>query len=455
MFESIVNLISSAALPNSVPREEVAAPASKMMTRRTRASLDSTVAPITTTAAATTDSDQGAFDHAHAHDHIGVDFSGPLPTPEASRSETSSNFDLVPGDENPPTRRKSARVTRMSLRALENLQETEEDSKVKDVEASSIDVKNRTVSGETLINSIVESRASRSSLKNDTSTTAHSWSQTTLLRDGMETDENTHLATPDSKRSEESEELPRRRSLRARPAKEEQNEEQKSKNSMEEATTPVDKPEKSAPPRRSSRLSLVTRATEVLDRAASVLGKRSRDAMEKAVLKRRASLRPRHSLPANESSVAISSGSQLPDPKKRRVSDGDLLLKKKQLDAEAEKADESEKAAKVTPAAPQFKPKRWLEQGLYTGQTRDYNPRLNEANNKIRAAKRKAPVEAQRKLLPLPMFAGERLLKNGRDFKLPFDIFSPLPPGQPKPDEWKKTNRSKLSACVAMLRYLN
>jgi hypothetical protein len=41
------------------------------------------------------------------------------------------------------------------------------------------------------------------------------------------------------------------------------------------------------------------------------------------------------------------------------------------------------------------------------------------------------------------MFAGERLLKNGRDFKLPFDVFSPLPPGQPKPDEWKKVNRSK------------
>ena len=40
------------------------------------------------------------------------------------------------------------------------------------------------------------------------------------------------------------------------------------------------------------------------------------------------------------------------------------------------------------------------------------------------------------------MFAGERLLKQGRDFKLPFDIFSPLPAGQPKPDEWKKTNKN-------------
>jgi histone-lysine N-methyltransferase ASH1L len=40
------------------------------------------------------------------------------------------------------------------------------------------------------------------------------------------------------------------------------------------------------------------------------------------------------------------------------------------------------------------------------------------------------------------MFAGERLLKMGRDFELPFDIYSPLPPGQPKPNEWRKTNKS-------------
>jgi histone-lysine N-methyltransferase ASH1L len=121
------------------------------------------------------------------------------------------------------------------------------------------------------------------------------------------------------------------------------------------------------------------------------------------------------------------------------VSDGDLQAKKRELDAEAEKTDEAEK-----PVVPQFKQKRWLDQGMYTGQERDYNPRLNEANNKIRAARRRAAPEPQRKFLPLPMFAGERLLKLGRDFKLPFDVFSPLPPGQPKPDEWKKTNRSKL-----------
>ena len=33
-------------------------------------------------------------------------------------------------------------------------------------------------------------------------------------------------------------------------------------------------------------------------------------------------------------------------------------------------------------------------------------------------------------------------MKQGRDFKLPFDVFSPLPAGQPKPDEWKKVNKN-------------
>ena len=34
------------------------------------------------------------------------------------------------------------------------------------------------------------------------------------------------------------------------------------------------------------------------------------------------------------------------------------------------------------------------------------------------------------------------MLKYGRDFKLPFDVFSPLPVGQPKPDEWRKVNKN-------------
>ncbi|KAJ5469527.1 hypothetical protein N7539_009145 [Penicillium diatomitis] len=42
----------------------------------------------------------------------------------------------------------------------------------------------------------------------------------------------------------------------------------------------------------------------------------------------------------------------------------------------------------------------------------------------------------------MPMFGGSRMIENGRDYVLPFDVFSPLPPGQPKPDEWRKTNKN-------------
>ncbi|EED13891.1 histone-lysine N-methyltransferase (Ash1), putative [Talaromyces stipitatus ATCC 10500] len=432
MFESIVNFLSPAALSNSILREAVAAApdSSKMMTRRAHSSLESAAAVVAATATTIT-TDTMEHDAFNNNGPVGVDFSGPLLTPEASRSETSSNHDLVAGDEKPQPRRRSARVTRLSLRALENLRDLEEENKSKQAGRSPTRPKDRTVSGETLINSIADSRASPSSPKNDTNHD-HSWSQTTLLRDGPDTNEHAHLATPVSKRSEE-EEVPRRRSLRARPAKEDDPNAKENKEDNMEVNISINKREKATPPRRSSRLSMVTRAAEVLDRAASVLGKRSRDAMEKAVMQRRASLRPRHSLPAKDSLA----NSELPDHKKRRVSDSDLQAKKTELDS-AEKPDTD----KIAPVAPQFKPKRWLDQGMYTGQERDYDPRLNEANNKIRAAKRRAAPEPQRKLLPLPMFAGERLLKVGRDFKLPFDIFSPLPPGQPKPDEWKKVNRN-------------
>ena len=95
------------------------------------------------------------------------------------------------------------------------------------------------------------------------------------------------------------------------------------------------------------------------------------------------------------------------------------------------------------------KTKRWLKQGLYVGQDRNFNPKLTEAKNK---PKKKPPGTQFRapkpSILPLPMFAGQRSLELGRTFRLPFDIFSPLPPGQPKPDEWRKTRTSTESEHV-------
>jgi histone-lysine N-methyltransferase ASH1L len=426
MFETIVNFLSPGALSNSTSLQPPVA--AFKMARQTRPSLESAPPMLA-------GPDSGHNTLPHADEAIGVDFSGPLLTPEASRSETSSNNELVTGEEKPVLRRKSTRATRASLRGLDKLREADEDNEADDSEAS-MDLKSRTVSGETLVNSIAEPRVSRSSLRHSIAVMEKSWSQTTLLRDTAEHDDVARLDTPVSKESQESPgPSTRRRSLRVRPEKE-----------LIESRTPekeqntVDRPEKPSPARRSSRLSLVSKAAGMVDRATSVLGKRSRDAMEKTkeVLNRKASLRPRHSMPLKEDPAAGDS-SQLPASKKRRVSESDLQPKKEEL--------EKEDAQQAAPVAPRYKPKRWLMEGMYTGQDRNMDPRLNEANNKIKAAKRNVPVEAQRKYLPMPMFGGERLLRIGRDFKLPYDIFSPMPPGQPKPDEWRKVNKSECPKC--------
>jgi palmitoyltransferase ZDHHC9/14/18 len=94
------------------------------------------------------------------------------------------------------------------------------------------------------------------------------------------------------------------------------------------------------------------------------------------------------------------------------------------------------------------KSKVWLKQGLYVGQDREFDPRLSESQN--RAKKRaKKPMDAA-SILPLPIFACERLLNEDprhvfRDFKLPFDTYSPLP-RKVKVDGWVKLNKSKNTA---------
>ena len=86
------------------------------------------------------------------------------------------------------------------------------------------------------------------------------------------------------------------------------------------------------------------------------------------------------------------------------------------------------------------KTKVWLSQGLYIGQDRNFDARLTETKNKLKHNGEVA--DRQRSILPMPMFAGHRTLEMGRDFRLPFNVFSPLPPGQPKPEEWKRTRKS-------------
>ena len=159
--------------------------------------------------------------------------------------------------------------------------------------------------------------------------------------------------------------------------------------------------------------------------ASSVLGKRARDTPDDT---RKSGLRPRSMYEPLTAGTPTFEG---PTAKKRRLSEGD-----------AGKAVTEESRAIPQKSIPLRKEKRWLRSGLYAGQSRNFDPRLTESKNRKKQNAKEAEPIKENSVLPLPMFAGERLLKYGRDFKLPFDIFSPLPDRQPKPDEWRKTNKN-------------
>ena len=174
------------------------------------------------------------------------------------------------------------------------------------------------------------------------------------------------------------------------------------------------------------------RMSSVVEKTKSVLGKRRRESTEAHPAKHKASTQPkRTSLRIRETEA---SSPQTAEHKRPRISESD-----------------SKKVEAIYPSTIRRKlvkkqKKQWLSQGLYVGQDRDFDARLTERKNRT---KKKLDInEAVKKkvnsVIPLPMFAGQRLLELGREFRLPFDIHSPLPPGQPKPDEWKKTQKSSI-----------
>jgi histone-lysine N-methyltransferase ASH1L len=154
--------------------------------------------------------------------------------------------------------------------------------------------------------------------------------------------------------------------------------------------------------------------------ATSVLGKRSRDALDSAKdkfqsLSRAASLR---------SHRAAKDLTESPAKKRLRASTGRAVA-----------TDVEEK--ELTPEPPKRPRKLWLSQGLYVGQTRESQP--VQKSNKRKSTS--AVTVPERTYLPMPMFHGERLLKQGRDFKLPFEIFNALPKVQGP--VWSSLKRSK------------
>lgn len=359
--------------------------------------------------------------HETPDETMNLDVPEQLLTPENSRSETSSNNENASTDEKTAGRRRSTRVVRASLQATETLANTP----VKKDEAT-------TSSSQAYVDSLAKSKRSRSSLRHSIAVMeSNLLNGTALPPDDTSTDD--HPIVPDTPISNSSQEpvsedfnasLPKR-TLRQRV--------EKALGKDEDKQTPKAAPKSGSREsvRRSSRLSIVDRASDMLARTSSVLGKRQRELGDnKRDVSRRSSLRPRHLAPPKEETPA--SEPSAPQPKKRRVSESDLS---KLQEKEPSPPEEESK-----PAVPQYRPKRWLSHGLYTGQEpSDSPPKQRRSKNSAKTG----TGPSNRRILPMPMFAGSRLVNNGRDYQLPFDIFSPLPSGQPKPDEWRKTNKSK------------
>lgn len=129
-------------------------------------------------------------------------------------------------------------------------------------------------------------------------------------------------------------------------------------------------------------------------------------------------------------------------PKKKKKVEEVLSPKLKGKEIEAAK-DIMDFKLPEEPKAVSKKQKVYLTKGLYAGQeTRNLDWFKHDSGDFKKKMDEVAPYRPNT-FMPLPMWHGQRLLQVGRHFQLPFDVCSPLPPGQPKPEEWRKTSSSK------------
>ncbi|EXU96232.1 histone-lysine n-methyltransferase [Metarhizium robertsii] len=90
--------------------------------------------------------------------------------------------------------------------------------------------------------------------------------------------------------------------------------------------------------------------------------------------------------------------------------------------------------------------KKYLDKGLYAGQEMPvdvFKGLTTSEKKKLANLPELALTGRVNNTMPSPIYTGLRILVAGRDFKLPFNICNPLPPGQPKPDEWKKMTKNR------------
>ncbi|KAI5801437.1 hypothetical protein DFH27DRAFT_556824 [Peziza echinospora] len=104
-------------------------------------------------------------------------------------------------------------------------------------------------------------------------------------------------------------------------------------------------------------------------------------------------------------------------------------------DEDEEEEEEEEEVEEVQPK----KVKKWATHGLYMGQADNFDPRRRTKRGRLSGA---GVIPPKRKpAMPLPMFHGLDVMTTQRDFKLPFNLFSPSakkihPPG------WKILSRN-------------
>ena len=231
--------------------------------------------------------------------------------------------------------------------------------------------------------------------------------------------------------------------------------------------------------RKSPRIKLFDRASIAVERTTSILGKRGREVMEAGMEKMQAlqgankrqdatlrgtenatvdnpKKRARFSIPNEDEGMSLQPSPRIDTIKKRSkhwvnqgVSEISISMFSRWIQGWTLRRSLHLSALSYIPSGTESQsqystPDTEFIQ-LYVGQQPDFNPKFTERQNKQNKSLldhrlRKASA------MPLPMFAGARVLAMGRDFKLPFDVFSPLPPGQPKPDEWKKTHKSQFTS---------
>ncbi|KAK1580328.1 SET domain-containing protein [Colletotrichum navitas] len=142
---------------------------------------------------------------------------------------------------------------------------------------------------------------------------------------------------------------------------------------------------------------------------------------------------------SNGKLVILDENGNIPAPPPKKARSEPLETKKEEPEEKPEQAAEPQpKKTKRT--------KKYLDRGLYAGQATpsDLTKGLSAAEQKKLAQTPELKDYGRpNKVLPLPMFNGLRLLLSGRDFKLPYDVCNPLPPGQPKPDEFRKLTKNR------------